>query len=469
MVLDIALSFNDVADMLNTSNNPDHVITAEHKLLECIQVSTKGLNGAQKKVLSECKVLYGRLIEWKDPETALESYKESLALHESYEACLHLARLNWKLQTADMKVIEALLRRAVISLPEGEEEEEAEIILARLLFQDSRRKYEAMELLNKLEFDFSVCHRIACLDLQSFPPVGDESPDCPVHIWDSIFESDMLQFMQSLFASDALFWSEHKYNSPGTGYFSYEMPLDSVPVSLLEIAIHKLWQCACKSDSRATKSRFVEVWAHSRPHSNGHPLHFDYVVENDGITPRHPILSSIAFLDASCGGPTLVTDQTRTCEITTKGWLIPPKENRFACFDGRLLHAVLPGVGFTENPLSKRLTFMAAFWEKDPHAPLLESEAESSWAEDFIKKGVFENSTDLAVDSTGESVLYVVDVWERVKGNNKKSKLEGIDLLDEECFSCFTPLDSGIVTATSGECSLNCGGKCECCRMKNSS
>ena len=46
-----------------------------------------------------------------------------------------------------------------------------------------------------------------------------------------------------------------------------------------------------------------------RPHSNGHKLHYDYVVDQTDGSVRHPLASTVTFVTADCGGPTLVTDQ----------------------------------------------------------------------------------------------------------------------------------------------------------------
>ena len=78
------------------------------------------------------------------------------------------------------------------------------------------------------------------------------------------------------------------------------------------------------------------------------------------------------------GGPTLVTDQTLKKEqLASRGWLVHPRENRLAGFDGTLLHGVVPGRGVPQLEASqegsggsetqpdgseRRITFMTAFW-----------------------------------------------------------------------------------------------------------
>ena len=139
--------------------------------------------------------------------------------------------------------------------------------------------------------------------------------------------------MLDLFGPKSEFWSEHNYGSPGRGFFSYQAILDTDDKNVKskstfeEILLHIRARAAVGFPAVAN-AKYAEWWAHSRPHSNGHQLHFDYVVGEDGVTPRHPIMSCISFIDASCGGPTLVLDQTMKNEITSEGFLLVPQANR---------------------------------------------------------------------------------------------------------------------------------------------
>jgi hypothetical protein len=92
-----------------------------------------------------------------------------------------------------------------------------------------------------------------------------------------------------------------------------------------------------------------------------------------------PNLQVLYLTPAGLGGPTLVTDQTLKKEkLATRGWLVHPRANRLAGFDGALLHGVVPGRGVLMRSSSsdgheeqegsqrggaaRRVTFMAAFW-----------------------------------------------------------------------------------------------------------
>lgn len=121
--------------------------------------------------------------------------------------------------------------------------------------------------------------------------------------------------------------------------------------------------------------RWAEWWAHCRPHSSGHQLHFDSDDEGCGGV-RNPICSTVLYLSQDCGGPTLVTTQTRQGPMADRGWLVHSKANRLVVFDGSVLHGVIPG-NWHGRPLSaagdeavnKRVTWMVAFWETtQPHA-----------------------------------------------------------------------------------------------------
>jgi hypothetical protein len=107
---------------------------------------------------------------------------------------------------------------------------------------------------------------------------------------------------------------------------------------------------------------------HSRPHSNGHQLHFDSDETRimSGRAPAHPIVSSVLYLNDHIGGPTVVTNQRLAGPLATEGYMVLPKLNRMVMFDAQYLHGVIPGRGL--NPLphqnERRLTFMVGFWKE---------------------------------------------------------------------------------------------------------
>jgi hypothetical protein len=52
--------------------------------------------------------------------------------------------------------------------------------------------------------------------------------------------------------------------------------------------------------------------------------------------------------------------------------------------------------------------------------------------------------------------------WER---KSRRRIKQGIDLLDDDVFTYFEALNSGLVLSGKGICSLNCGGACAMCRQ----
>lgn len=87
----------------------------------------------------------------------------------------------------------------------------------------------------------------------------------------------------------------------------------------------------------------AEWWAHSRPHSSGHQLHFDTdearIKKGEGV--HCPAVSCVLYLSEEVGGPTLVIEQKfgeGGKGGGSQGGLVYPEENRLLMFDGRLLH-----------------------------------------------------------------------------------------------------------------------------------
>lgn len=213
---------------------------------------------------------------------------------------------------------------------------------------------------------------------------------CPVAgCLDGAVPPSLIDALRVAFAPAAPFWAAHDYFSPACGYFSYAMRLDALgsPVSGFEQALAWLAACCVRLRPSSAPASHIEWWAHCRPHSAGHQMHFDSDAEGacgsggDGLCdaelsgrsakrkseqtgPRHPLASLVLFIDAACGGPTLVTPQTRGgARLADCGWLVPPKTGRVAAFDGDVLHGVLPGVGAPADASLRRVTLMIALWD----------------------------------------------------------------------------------------------------------
>ena len=56
-----------------------------------------------------------------------------------------------------------------------------------------------------------------------------------------------------------------------------------------------------------------------------------------------PLVSSVLYLEAGGGAPTLVAEQRYgDGELAQRGWLAQPARGRLLMFEGSLLHGVLP-------------------------------------------------------------------------------------------------------------------------------
>jgi hypothetical protein len=255
-------------------------------------------------------------------------------------------------------------------------------------------------------------------------------------------------------------------SSPGTGFFSFCHDLRAGATDGIGQVLHSVWLRACRAIPAAKRARFAEWWAHSRPHSNGHKLHFDFVQPSHANRPLHPIASTITFVSANCGGPTLITNQ-RVGGVTNHGWLVSPKENRLVVFDGSLLHCVLPGCGVHPSVDQRRITFMVALWEVDPCAPRFPEPTQASasgltWPEELSRRidgCMLEGAHDVSVEL--EAVKFISEVVVPVEGRRKRY---GVDVMKEDVFTFFEALEPNVMTSANSVCSLNCGGTCEFCK-----
>lgn len=311
-------------------------------------------------------------------------------------------------------------------IEEGGSMFEAKKTLARLLCQSkgAEKKIESHEILLSLGFKHCLAHELTSANFLVDSGLsliegdkknenrgkGDEGEDEVevegedeegegakgskggplVSAWDDAFPPLLLNpLISALGSPTAPFWTEHAYSSPATGFFSYQLPLqpwgkeerEDEEWGFLSRVLHHLRRVAARSVPETKEATWVEFWAHSRGHSSGHKLHFDYIMrqketsasgaseeaterrrrgskasklragahatKSRAMVPFHPIVSTVSYLSpSSCGGPTLVTDQVMAeGSKTTEGWVVQPKMNRVLIFKGTQLHCVLPGVG----------------------------------------------------------------------------------------------------------------------------
>jgi len=188
-----------------------------------------------------------------------------------------------------------------------------------------------------------------------------------VYAIDGALPVGMLQRLCTALGPDSPFWQEHGYacGAYASPFFSYVHALDCAPRHGFERVMHAVLRHVRARYPAASKARYAEWWAHCRPHGVGHQMHFDSADEGRGEL-RHPIVSTALYLTSGVGGPTLVTTQASgDTSLASAGYMALPKRNRLLMFDGRLLHAVLPGRGVvpaSQRSPARRVTLMIAFW-----------------------------------------------------------------------------------------------------------
>jgi hypothetical protein len=158
-------------------------------------------------------------------------------------------------------------------------------------------------------------------------------------------------------------------------YFTtFWLPRDEQPANAIEEAVAALWRIAAPGRRCAG----AEWWI-GRSYTTDVPVgfHFDEDVRAArGL--RHPLLSSVLFFNRVRGGQLAITDQragrsgkpapARASALQT----IAPRQNRYAVFDGGLLHGVLdargrtPGARLAAPDGRLRVTLVVNFWAKRP-------------------------------------------------------------------------------------------------------
>jgi hypothetical protein len=154
----------------------------------------------------------------------------------------------------------------------------------------------------------------------------------------------------------------------GKSYFTtFWLPRDSRPAHAVEEAVLGLAAIA------APRRWSGAEWWIGRAYTTDLPIgfHFDEDVKGRGAM-RHPLLSSVLFFNAVRGGHLAVTDQRPGSGEAARLATVKPRANRYAIFDGDLLHGVLDARGRTPGrrlpgpPGRLRVTLVVNFWERRP-------------------------------------------------------------------------------------------------------
>jgi len=151
-------------------------------------------------------------------------------------------------------------------------------------------------------------------------------------------------------------------------YFTtFWLPRAATPAHAVEEAVHALAGIA------APRGWSGAEWWIGRAYTTDLPIgfHFDEDVKGAGGL-RHPLRSSVLFFNSVRGGHLAVTDQRPGTAEATKLATVKPRANRYAVFDGDLLHGVLDARGSTPRrrlpgPRGRlRVTLVVNFWDRRP-------------------------------------------------------------------------------------------------------
>lgn len=114
-------------------------------------------------------------------------------------------------------------------------------------------------------------------------------------------------------------------------------------------------------------------WWIGRSYTTSLPIGFHFDEDVKGGQARHPLLSSVFFFNSVRGGQLAITDQRPGQREATRLQVVKPRRNRYAMFDGDLLHGVLDADGRTPGPRALagprgrlRITLVVNFWKQRP-------------------------------------------------------------------------------------------------------
>lgn len=291
-------------------------------------------------------------------------------------------------------VLQTIIEKAK---PDSSEWMDAGMFLATLLLQQDNLSDKVLQKASQLLDERGFPYRLARAALLPPPDSASSSSSPPLHLaqaHDNVLSPSLLHRLTDTFQPSSEFWSFHNYSdgstsgSPASPYVSYVVPLSSsLPpdkmatdsphlqssplrdTPLLQI-IRSIQDCVAQHVPSVLQASAAEWWAHCRPHSSGHQFHFDSDDEGRGGIVRNPIVSCVVYLtdSQSGGGCTLVTTQTSKQNriLAKEAWQCSSRRNRVLCFQGNLLHGVVPGAGVCPDgdAASRRVTFMVAFWKK---------------------------------------------------------------------------------------------------------
>lgn len=309
------------------------------------------------------------------------------------ESICSKARVKWLIEECSLQEVEDLYQR-VWEHPNNDKKELPKAATTAgerlaLLYIQSGRVKQADGILKTLGYKCRLAHSI--LDYPTSSPL--ESPkNPPCQIYSEFLDASTLKVFRDAFVDPkADYWVNHNYSvEPPSPYFSFVVPLDSIDeTTCLGNLLLSLQSVSARLKSTIRQATAVELWAHNRPHASGHQFHFDTDNEGCGGVVKHPIITCILYLDAPCGGPSVVTQQRVSSRaLAETAWLCPASSNQLLVMDGKVLHGVLPGKGTASG---QRVTLMLAFWKdirirEGGFGAARPFPFEASWAKTILQK-----------------------------------------------------------------------------------
>ena len=159
-------------------------------------------------------------------------------------------------------------------------------------------------------------------------------------------------------------------------YFTtFWLPRGAPAGNAVEEAVLALWALA-----RPRGCAGAEWWI-GRAYTTRLPVAFHFDEDVKGRRRRHPRLSSVFFFNRVRGGHLAVTDQVPFGPSATRLEAVAPRRNRYAIFNGDLLHGVLDARGRAPGPRLRgpdgrmRVTLVVNYWPARPTAVPLWSES----------------------------------------------------------------------------------------------
>lgn len=180
---------------------------------------------------------------------AIDNFPSSAPAHFAYAQAL----LTVASAAKEMEEVRLHMERAI---EENDAEEEpmldsmARSMLALLLIQ--QRKAQEAEGILKEELGIGVMISPSTL---CYPLKGKRLPKAEmanVQLRDEVLTPRALGALKEGFKRESIFWKEHEYFDPRTGYFSYLYRLTDEPSTVIEEIIHTVWGFVMESFPEVT-------------------------------------------------------------------------------------------------------------------------------------------------------------------------------------------------------------------------